>query len=187
MKWRVLIGLLVIAFLAEEIWSLLALGGQPSGSGAGWSLASALPSPVLALSLSLGFAALLLVPGLISSGDGKSLRDRGLVVLGIAVSHIYFSHELLQLAVGDGHAVGLHGLFDHGGWILIPYAALLASTVLAVCAGIKSLTKERHLALDVWIDRTFEQSKVLYGYVARPFDSGYFSTRSGRAPPLILV
>ena len=186
-KARIGLATLVAAFLVEELWSLAAMGQHAGSAGSQWGLISAVPSPVIAVSLGLGLAALMLSPGRFTGRGERHLGARQFVGVAIVLAHIYFSHELLQVALGDGHAVGIHGLFDHGGWIFFPIAGLLVTTVLAVFSATMSLRKYLHFAVDVFVFRLAEVATRLFRSIQLPFDSVFFANRTGRAPPSILA
>lgn len=180
--------LFVGAYGAFELRNLATLhnhsGESSSHALGGWIVAVA---PLLSLLLGVGLVFLLVATATLSKRSrarGTGLRRLTIVCL-LALAHVYACQELLQIALGDGHAVGLHGLFDHGGWVFVPVALLIFTSVATLIRTLRILEDERPLSIFFGLRRPEGPTLGLPAF--RPAAPRQFNcVRSfGRGPPLL--
>ena len=178
-KPRLLLAVALVAFMAEEIWSLSTLGGQSVSSFGG-------PATSLLVGLLFSVGLLVLCVFLIGNSsrhEGSRGLNRGLLIALAIAAHLYSSQELLQLLLGDGHAVGLHGFFGHGAWIFVAILVLSTTTIAGLVAGILAFRRTRHLSVD---HPVFPPAAVAKTVLTAPFAGsapGHFDLWSARGPP----
>ncbi|MDQ5894768.1 MAG: hypothetical protein QG596_1029 [Actinomycetota bacterium] len=177
------------AFGLYELRSLATFQGHiddRSGSAVQEVLAAFAP----ALSLLIAAGLLLLVVATVSFSfrcRSTPVKASRMALVGLAAAvHIFGSQELLQIAIGDGHAIGLHGLFAHGGWVLVPLVVVVMTTGVALARALRSLEEDRPLpGLPRVIRPDGASIDLLDRRVVEPGD--FISPcRFGRGPPLVV-
>ncbi len=176
---KAFLAIALVAFLAEEIWSLSSLGGQTISStgGPGTSL-------LLVLLFSVGLLVLcsFLVRNVSTFSDGRN-ANRGLLIALAIAAHLYSSQELLQLLAGYGHAVGLHGLVDHGAWIFVAILVLSTTTITGLVVGFRAFREQRHLTLDLPLTPPDGSTTFGRAFAFSSPASGHFDLWGARGPP----
>ena len=174
------------AFGIYELRSLATFQGHV-GSAPDSAVRDLLSTAAPLLSLLIAAGLLLLVFASISfsfRNRSPELDTRRLALVGVAaVTHVYGCQELLQIAIGDGHALGLHGLFGHGGWVMVPLVLVLMTTSIALVRALRSLEGEHPLPAFTRVVRCDGTSFDLLDF--RTVEPGDFISpcRFGRGPP----
>jgi hypothetical protein len=177
---KITLAIALVAFFTEEIWSLFAL----SDRGVSLSAESG-AALLLSVSLAIGLVVLLaLAVGIALNRHSKSNFKQALLALAIVAVHVYASHELLQLLSGGGRAVGIHGLFGHGGWLLVPLLLFSVTSLVALVLGIRSFRKECHFAVDVPIGIPWSARRAIVIPSKSWVSFGHFRPWGARGPPL---
>lgn len=75
-------------------------------------------------------------------GDGPRLDALSLwLVAAVGLVAIYTGQELLEGLLTSGHAPGLHGVFGHGGWVVVPTAVALGGLIALAIHGTHAATR----------------------------------------------
>jgi hypothetical protein len=128
-RLRVLALLLVGSFLVHQGRFLIA-----HGDGASRALDATGHGYLLALEPLIGVLLATLVADLVGRlllGDHATGPPRNRVAVWLVGSllAVYTGQELLEGLVSAGHADGLAGVFGHGGWIAVPLAVVVGTTL----------------------------------------------------------
>lgn len=103
---------------------------------------------------------------------------RAALTLGLA------AQQLVLGALHADQAIGLHGLLDHGGWIVVPLALLLGAAVAAVVGVARVLERrwfQQRRLQSVWLPLTRVFSHGVERWLR---DTPLARNLAGRAPPL---
>jgi hypothetical protein len=185
---RALATLLIAGGALHELRYMSWLGEESSHAGSHRldGLLTAL-APILTVALT-GLGALALLGAVRSRALGATswarMRNLWLIASGSLLA-IYSCQELLQGALEAAHPVGLHGLFGHGGWIVVPFALLLGGIVAIAVGVVREL--ERRVSWGL-----LERLSSAVGRVVRPTRVVLVRSRplaehlAGRGPPLLV-
>ena len=103
-----------------------------------------------------------------------------------ALLALYCGQELLQGALGAAHPFGLHGLFGHGGWIVVPLALLLGALVAFAVGVVRELERRRGRTL--WSLASVSLGRALLPARAPLLLSEPVAENlAGRSPPRLLI
>lgn len=113
-----------------------------------------------------------------SLGDGP-LQSTAVLLVGLG------AFELVGIGLDASHAVGAHGLIDHGGWTAIPIALGLGSAIgLLACAATVSL-RRRHTRAATSRTAVLRVVSRLCSTVIVPSGPPIARNLAGRAPPVL--
>ncbi len=149
---RVTVWLGVAALAVHHLRYLLAFGERSGEELAEQGHAYLLVVAPLAAAAFAGVLAQVLIRALAGPADRSQAAGRGLcsstVACAVAVLAIYVGQEAFEGILAPGHAGGFAGIFEEGGWLAIPLAALGGLLVaLALRAGEGSLAARLPLGL----------------------------------------
>ncbi len=98
-------------------------------------------APLVSLLLAGGFAQLLLKTATNVPVDAASRVKQLGPIASAAALLVYATQELLHSILTAGHVTGLHGVFGHGAWIVIPIAFVIGALVAAATRTVRALER----------------------------------------------
>ncbi len=137
----------VAAFAVHQLRYVLAYGGhadhelaEQGHSYFGYALPVAGVVAAIALGLLVRRLAIAWRTG--EPGDRPQLSVLSLwLVATVGLVAIYTGQELLEGLLSSGHPPGLHGVFGHGGWVVVPTAFALAGVIALAIHGTQAATR----------------------------------------------
>jgi hypothetical protein len=183
---RALALLVVAGFVLHELRYTSWLGGADAQSGVHeYGNLRTMLGPLLSVLTTVGCASLMLFAARARSSLVR-MRNLWLIASGGLLA-IYADQELAQGVLdAHHHPFGLHSLFEHGGWIVVPLALVLGG-IVAIAVGVVRELERR------WGWTAFE---FVWPAVARFIDTASVAlvrsqpladNLAGRSPPSFVV